>query len=243
MKMHFPALAAAICLLATSSAQADQTWQFDYMSLTSVYPSENQLTLLSQSKNATVVSLTSFADLTKTYAVEVTSGSGGSSIPDTWYGDTAFFKHLVTVADGYRITGVTLDLDIKGDLRPGEPNGVTHNTMRSSMVVWEDNIRASTPQIDDLNGTVHQSVALSGLNYVDAFELDVQSSISNYAAAGYFYIDDAGVFTFNDASYAGIWAENATLTFHTAPVPEPTTYVMLIGGLAVLGFATRRRKA
>jgi hypothetical protein len=37
-----------------------------------------------------------------------------------------------------------------------------------------------------------------------------------------------------DASYAG----HLTL----APVPEPATYGMMLGGLGVLGFLARRRK-
>jgi hypothetical protein len=31
-------------------------------------------------------------------------------------------------------------------------------------------------------------------------------------------------------------------TFHTAAIPEPETYVMLLAGLGLLGFAARRRK-
>jgi hypothetical protein len=34
-----------------------------------------------------------------------------------------------------------------------------------------------------------------------------------------------------------------TLTSTLAPVPEPTTYALLLGGLGVVGFVARRRKA
>jgi hypothetical protein len=50
-----------------------------------------------------------------------------------------------------------------------------------------------------------------------------------------YYLQVSGtVLSTNDASYAG----HLTL----APVPEPATYGMMLGGLGVLGFLARRRK-
>jgi len=54
-------------------------------------------------------------------------------------------------------------------------------------------------------------------------------------SAGSYYLQVSGtVLSANDASYAG----HLTL----APVPEPATYGMMLGGLGVLGFLARRRK-
>jgi hypothetical protein len=40
--------------------------------------------------------------------------------------------------------------------------------------------------------------------------------------------------------YSGAVLDNVTLT---AAVPEPETYAMLLGGLGLMGFMERRRKA
>ncbi|WP_377703835.1 FxDxF family PEP-CTERM protein [Pseudoduganella sp. UC29_71] len=54
-------------------------------------------------------------------------------------------------------------------------------------------------------------------------------------AADNYYLQVSGtVLSADDASYAG----HLTL----APVPEPATYGMMLGGLGVLGFLARRRK-
>lgn len=47
------------------------------------------------------------------------------------------------------------------------------------------------------------------------------------------------------AGYASAAGEGSSfgITSVTSPIPEPETYAMLLAGLAVLGFATRRRRA
>jgi hypothetical protein len=37
-------------------------------------------------------------------------------------------------------------------------------------------------------------------------------------------------------------ASESTAILHLTPVPEPTTYAMLLGGLAVVGACVRRRR-
>ena len=138
MKTHFSALAAAVALLTASAAQADQTWQFDHMSLTNIYPTDSQVALVSQSATATVISLTSYAAATRAFAVEAHAGIVSDWIPESSMIDFGYGDFGVTVANGYRITGITFDLDIKGDLRPGQPNGETHNAMQSTVQVFAD---------------------------------------------------------------------------------------------------------
>ena len=45
-----------------------------------------------------------------------------------------------------------------------------------------------------------------------------------------------------DASDGGSYGGDVNVLMAAAPVPEPETYAMLLGGLALLGMATRRRK-
>lgn len=66
--------------------------------------------------------------------------------------------------------------------------------------------------------------------------MDVWSISSNNLVAGNYYLQVSGTMVSDTgASFGG--------AVMLAPVPEPETYGMMLGGLGILGFLARRRKA
>jgi len=96
-------------------------------------------------------------------------------------------------------------------------------------------------------------VALTGFSLYDSGGAVVQSgnkvigaplnlwtnSASNLHASNYYLLVSGNILGQGVARYDGA----VNLTPATAPVPEPETYGMLLGGLAVLGMLSRRRKS
>lgn len=66
---------------------------------------------------------------------------------------------------------------------------------------------------------------------------ETTSGGSQLGGASYHPIDN----TWN-ANSSGLTPENLAFKLNYSPVPEPSTYVMLLAGLGLIGFTTRRRK-
>jgi hypothetical protein len=84
----------------------------------------------------------------------------------------------------------------------------------------------------DTNGAVLASSRV--LNNSGDFQRDVLSLTTTQAIAGFAVLADQPGYILN--------LDNMVLTT-TAPVPEPSTYAMLAGGLALLASRARRRRA
>ncbi|MGB2833536.1 MAG: FxDxF family PEP-CTERM protein [Methylotenera sp.] len=106
-------------------------------------------------------------------------------------------------------------------------------------------------QYKDLNLAGHTFTSLTGALWQDNGALGVDPgdlflgniaaadvhNIFNYVANGNYYLNIAGV-------PDPLGGNGSTFGIHVqvTPVPEPETYAMMLGGLALVGFSARRRK-
>ncbi len=245
MKYVLPVIAAAVSLLSSASAQAADVWQFDNLGFTLVdrgYTSDHvpsSVSLISQSATQTVVSLGGLATASALYpAID----NGPDSQPSSrWNGD--FDRYRVAVGDGYRVTGITIEVTYSGELHRGTggtvgSGGWADNRMSFGIGVGEPGESQHYSQtIASLDGTQVKVTNTGALSLTGDFGLQAETFIETSAEAAR---DRFGRLV--EGSYANIQAESIQLTFHMAPVPEPETYVMLGAGLALLVGVARRRQ-
>ncbi|MGZ0020026.1 FxDxF family PEP-CTERM protein [Nitrosomonas sp. wSCUT-2] len=104
------------------------------------------------------------------------------------------------------------------------------------------NITSVTFHFDDSNGaggvSAPASVTVGGTNFAIADPI---------GSAPFAFVADGLSFSGNDLVVSiarnNAWVFLSEVEFNAAPIPEPETYAMLLAGLGLLGFVTRRRKA
>jgi hypothetical protein len=103
--------------------------------------------------------------------------------------------------------------------------------------------------VADGKPVVYDYAPASGLSYVGSFEFgtsplgtvvtfDVTEALSAAIARG----DKAFGMGLTQMVYADKFARLSGLTLTVTPVPEPSTYAMLLGGLALIGVMRKRRR-
>ncbi|GGX79719.1 hypothetical protein GCM10007386_08190 [Pseudoduganella dura] len=223
--------------------QAADVWQFDHLAFTLTdrfYTADHvpsSVSLVSQSESATVVSLTGLATASGSYPAldNYATGAWGTGISRQNFDGE---RYRVGVDDGYRVTGVTVQVTFAGDLRPGAGGGSAYNELRVITALGEPGESAVYRQTaTNLDGKLTKVLEIDSLALAGDFGFQVDTFIETYAGA-----TRNGWGSLVAESYANIQAENIQFTFHTSPVPEPETCLMLGAGLALLGGLARRRQ-
>jgi hypothetical protein len=174
-----------------------------------------------------------------TYKAQSFNGSGFASASQT-------FNVTVNANPGYLVSAVNLNED--GDyfnIGAGASVGVggklyvrdlespltpaAFGTIKSALPLTDV---TSLANFETTNWTSHAGVAIpAGWGGADGVVGGVNVTIQNILLAS----------SLTSGSAAFIEKKFAALSMVTAPVPEPETYAMLLAGLALVGFAARRR--
>ncbi len=125
----------------------------------------------------------------------------------------------VTIPEGVVATGFTMTAYL---------NGTGSNSF---------SVVADVNEVDMYNaGNLHAPYNLDGTFIATG------SIVPVFAAPETFDLKGHVRFSLGSYEYGDIGAEKFTLTFQTAPVPEPQTWLMLGGGLALMGAAAARKR-
>lgn len=153
--------------------------------------------------------------------------------------------YQLSVREGYRITSIQWNLTFDGQLQqavsPIDPPGQARNSTSNNIQLTSGGatLLADGRALQDLNGSQSVQVTFNDIGFASQYGLLLQSEVWMGAQG----IPPNGILP-GIPSFASMSLTGATLTIYTqaAPVPEPGTYAMLLGGLALVGCVARRRR-
>lgn len=211
------------------------------------------LKLLSDSNNVAKFDLTNIATID--YSVTERYEWNG--------GDMKFDFFSVSARDGYRVTSIEYSGVISGELIPAPdypdkwPNsywgGTATNSSQATFSAYDPdahpaNYVQKVLTFNNLNETVPFSLQNSTLLLPQAFQIDLNVSawLGLTPGGGDWFPGqgDEGYYSWTTPSTTKLRVLNPVLTLTYAPlsaVPEPSTYAMLLAGLALCGIVRRRR--
>ena len=251
--MSYPlsALAAVLAFSLSSSVLAGTTIGTQGFTINDT--AGDSIRLLSDSNNVAKFDLTNMATIN--YSVTERYDWNG--------GDMKFDFFSVSARDGYRVISVEYSGVISGELIPAPDypdswpysywGGTATNDSQAYFGTYAENTDLSNNAekrltFKDLNGTVPFSLKNSTQQLPQEFKvrLEVYAWVSGTPGGGEWFPGqgDDGYYSWMTPSTAKLSILNPVLTLTYAPlsaVPEPSTYAMLLAGLALCGIVRRRR--
>lgn len=171
-------------------------------------------------------------------AIVLASASFGSSavMAQDVIGDTPQALNLI---DNSAFFGDTFAADNEGNTFADQFTFTIDGDIGMNLNAIISSISGSADTGLDITGLAlygEDDVLISNGTSMMSGEMDVWSISADNLAAGNYYLQVSGTLVSDTgASFGG--------AMMLAPVPEPETYGMMLGGLGVMGFLARRRKA
>lgn len=201
------------------------------------YP-DSVVTVLSDTAQAITLSLPTLAQLS-TATADSLQGEDGVAHVSVW----PELLYDIKPRAGYRITGFDLAATVQGELSPGDGDrpGFAFNYVALSYEVRH--VHGAQGGVFSSNfQTEHQLTLTAPLQGLDSdFGFYLGSYVNLVANSGVSPDPLTGdpVWT---QSLAAVTMRDVTLTFTVSPVPEPQTWLLMLGGLAAIGAAARPRE-
>jgi hypothetical protein len=251
MRQTFTALVLGLATFTSAAVHAEQRIDatgFEMTSRESGFAFDN-ISLLSDVGGTTRIAVNGFNVATGYRLWEISSHYYGQFPAESVNWEYALFDF--NVRDGYRITSMTFTGTLTGELEVGVPpfGGTTGEANNQYTLNWgfsqgDQSIPMGQQTVKDLNGD-QQLQLNANLPFTGNFQMYISSegSLSAQSGVSYWYDgDDAEGFNYYD-SHASLNWHDAVLTVQVSPVPEPSTWGMLLAGVALLGVAARRAPA
>lgn len=249
-------LGATLMAGAAHAANQVEAQGFSARVTSSWYPHAFDMTVLSDTASTVRIALAGIgADEAYGGAFSRTSDSGpGIYGNEHGYAEGASTDLGFSVKQGYRIASFTLTGNTIGSLDAAifvpTPGRDGLDGRASTSVAWtlgksfED--RAYAYQ-NDVQGIAHFSVEYTNATAEQEFRLTIENALGAQLMSGYSSENPEAEFPFGwlHGASASVDYSDIVLTVNVVPVaavPEPGTYAMLLGGLALLGSVARRRR-
>lgn len=181
-----------------------------------------------------------------TFGTEISAGRADSlQHPDSSAVVTGFSQAQYTIRPtaGYRITGVKFGGIAQGTrlVGAGDWAGTSINYLWLDYDIWHWDGDKGNVQVSDLNGEQQVTLASRPLALDTQFSIYLSGYTNLFASGGYVY-DPLGGEPTRTQSLADMDLRDVTLTFTVSAVPEPRTWLLLLGGLGIVGALAARRQ-
>lgn len=186
----------------------------------------------------TTQSYNSINKFTASFDMQIGGGSGADGLTFAWVQNPNI--SLLT-GGGLGFTGMTgyaIEFDtFRNGWDSGSENHVAVIQDASTNKLLQTEITSF-----NLNDSVYRNVQVEFDSGVLSVDIDGTNYINNFSIGGYSAFD--GYFGFTAGTGArNDWHKISNFNLTVSPVPEPSTYALMLGGLGLVGFmAYRRRK-
>ena len=238
-----------LSLMAASSAQAEmQSFHTDMSLGGDAYINESHVrngVVLTENKtreNGNAFTTLSYDNINKfsaTFDMKLGGGRDGSGLTFAWVTDPNASTSGGSGLGFSGMTGYAVEFDTY------DSGSWDHSSNHIAVIQnsTENNLLQSEITGFDLSDSRYRHVEVEFDSGILSVDIDGTNYINDFSIDGYTAFDGHFGFTAATGSSASDWHKVRDFELTVTPVPEPSTYALMLGGLGMVGFmAYRRRK-